>query len=183
MLAQPVPALALIAANLCAALWAFAATPGTLIYALSCALGWTLAALAEADLLTYRLPDFLTLPLIVCGLAVSQVMPEPDIVAHAAGALGGFAMFAILAAVYERMKGHEGLGLGDAKLVAAAGAWLGWQALPSVVLIGALGGILWVGVRSLFRGRELVRERIAFGAPLCAAFWLVWLYGPLIPAA
>ncbi|HVX58009.1 MAG TPA: A24 family peptidase, partial [Candidatus Saccharimonadales bacterium] len=73
----------------------------------------------------------------------------------------------------------EGIGLGDAKLLAAAGAWVGWEGLPSVVLLAALGGLLFVLGRSLRRRTMSATDRIAFGTCLCGGLWLVWLYGPL----
>jgi len=181
VLGTPVPTLLLIVADVAAATWAAASLPHTLLLPVSCALGWVLAALAVADLVAYRLPDVLTLPLIAAGLVVSRLLPDPDLAGHAIGAVLGFGIFAAVAVAYRNLRGREGLGLGDAKLAAAAGAWLGWQALPSVVLVAALGGILWVALRYLIQGRASLGERIAFGVPLCAAFWLAWIYGPLLP--
>ena len=75
------------------------------------------------------------------GLAVAWAVDPGLLGDHALGALAGFASLAVIASVYRRVRGREGLGLGDAKLLAAAGAWLGWQALPSVVLIAAASGL------------------------------------------
>jgi len=61
--------------------------------------------------------------------------------------------------------------LGDAKLLAVAGAWLGWTALPSVVVLACAGGLAWAALRLLRRGHEGLAEPIAFGLPLCAATW------------
>jgi leader peptidase (prepilin peptidase)/N-methyltransferase len=61
--------------------------------------------------------------------------------------------------------------------VAAAGAWLGWQALPLVVLIACAAAFVWIGLAVMLRGRAALHDEIAFGVPLCVAFWLVWLYG------
>nr|WP_282957627.1 A24 family peptidase [Silicimonas algicola] len=85
------------------------------------------------------------------------------------GAATGFALFAILGAAYHRRFGVEGLGGGDAKLLAAAGAWLGWQPLPFVVLIASAGTL---AVVLLSRSK---RRDIAFGPGLALAFALVWL--------
>lgn len=162
-------------------IWAWITVPMPIVLPLTCVLGWTLVALAACDAMTYRLPDMLILPLIVVGLALSWWLPEGDIMGHVIGALAGFAIFALIAFAYERARGHEGLGLGDAKLAAASGAWLGWEALPSVILVGAVGGLLFVAVRYATRGRDALGSPVPFGVPLCFAFWLTWLYGPLVP--
>jgi leader peptidase (prepilin peptidase)/N-methyltransferase len=73
---------------------------------------------------------------------------------------------------YARLRGREGLGLGDAKLLAVAGAWLGWRALPVVVVIACGAGLGWAAVRLLMRGRTGLAEPIAFGAPLSVAIWI-----------
>jgi leader peptidase (prepilin peptidase)/N-methyltransferase len=73
----------------------------------------------------------------------------------------------------------DGLGLGDAKLLGAGGAWLGWAPLPSVLVIACLASIVWVAVRRLSQGPRALQSPIAFGAPLALAIWIVWLYGPL----
>ena len=59
-----------------------------------------------------------------------------------------------------------------------AGAWLGWQALPYVILLACAVGMTWVGVAALRRGKEALAERIPFGVALCLAIWIIWLYGP-----
>ena len=87
---------------------------------------------------------------------------------------------ALIASVYRRVRGREGLGLGDAKLLAAAGAWLGWQALPSVVLIAAACGLALALATALGGGKLGWTSRIAFGPHLALAFWLVWLFGPVV---
>jgi leader peptidase (prepilin peptidase)/N-methyltransferase len=143
-------------------------------------LAWGLLALAAVDVAVFRLPDALTLPLTGLGLLLAWLLPAadgwPD---HLAGSVAGYGFLALFAWGFRRLRGHDGLGLGDAKLMAVAGAWLGWRALPSVLVIGCLGGLLWwLGARILARGKAH-DPRIPFGAPLCAAIWLVWLYGPL----
>jgi leader peptidase (prepilin peptidase)/N-methyltransferase len=142
-------------------------------------LGWVLAALAAIDITTFRLPDLLTLPLAAAGLLVAWLSPVEDLKTHIVGAAVGYGVLAGLAWAYRRLRGRDGLGLGDAKLMAAAGAWLGWRPLPSVLLIACAAAFLWVGARLLLKGRAAASERIAFGAPLCLAIWIVWLYGPL----
>lgn len=132
------------------------------------------AALALFDLRRGRLPDWLTLPLAAAGLLRGWRLGV-----LADGALGcvlGFAVFAGLAVGYRRLRGREGLGFGDVKLAAAGGAWIGWQGLPSAVLLAAAAALAVAAAR----GRLQAAERIPFGAFLAPAILLVWLLGPLV---
>jgi len=141
----------------------------------SCALAWTLLALAWIDLRDLLLPDVLTLPLMVAGLAVTA-WDRPDALAdHAAAAALAWGALAGLAAAYRRLRGHDGLGGGDAKLLAAGGAWLGIAALPWVVVAGA--GLTLIAT-VVVRGRTLDRmSALPFGPGLAVAIWLWRLYG------
>ncbi len=147
----------------------------------SLALGWTLLALAAIDLRHYLLPDVLTLPLIPAGLAVAGVLDPGLLPAHALGAALGFAVFVAIAQIYRRSRGRHGLGLGDAKLLAGAGAWLGWAALPSVVVIAAVAALALALAQALGGAKLRLTGKLAFGPHLALAFWLVWLFGPLVP--
>lgn len=140
--------------------------------AVGCLLGWVLLALAVIDQRHMVLPDELTLPLAGLGLAGAWLDDPAALPAHAAGAVLGFLCFAAVGLLYRRWRGCDGLGLGDAKLLAAAGAWVSWSGLPSVVLIAALLGLGTALVRRLPR-----RARLPFGPGLAAATWLVWLDG------
>ena len=144
----------------------------------SCALGWTLLTLAAIDQRHFLLPDPLTLPLIPAGLAVAFAIDPALLVPHLVGALAGFAAFAAIGLLYRRLRHREGLGLGDAKLLAAAGAWLGWQALPGLVVVAAVCALAVALARALTGDRVSATTRIAFGSYLALAFWLVWLLGP-----
>lgn len=162
------------------ALWAAVVTSGWIIAA-SCALGWTLLTLGAIDWRTGLLPDVLTLPLIAVGLGVAYAIEPSALLGHVIGAAAGFIAFAALAEIYRRLRGRDGLGLGDAKLLGASGAWLGWNALPTVVLYAAFIGLALVLARRA-RGQAMqATDRLAFGPALAAATWLVWLYGPLVP--
>jgi leader peptidase (prepilin peptidase)/N-methyltransferase len=152
---------------------------GWLLWA-SLGLGWTLLALAAIDLRHYVLPDLLTLPLIPAGLAVALALDPALLPGHALGALLGFGAFALIGELYRRLRGRHGLGLGDAKLLAAAGAWLGWAALPGVVLIGAALALALALAQALGGAKLVLTGQVAFGPHLALAFWLVWLLGPLI---
>ena len=137
--------------------------------ALAVILGWA----AWIDFKRMILPDWLTLPLIPAGLALAwaQEQPLPE---RVIGAVAGYAAFAGIAWIYRRWRGRDGLGLGDAKLLAAAGAWTGWASLPSVVLVGSVTALVWVLV-----ARPDPQKPFPFGPFLAAGFWLVWKFGPL----
>jgi leader peptidase (prepilin peptidase) / N-methyltransferase len=148
----------------------------------SLALGWTLLALAAIDLRHYWLPDRLTLPLVPAGLVVAWLIDPARLGDHLIGALAGFLAFAGIAWAYRRLRRRAGLGLGDAKLLAAAGAWLGWQALPGLVVVAAALALAVALIRAAFGARLAATTRIAFGPYLALALWLSWLYGPLVLA-
>ncbi len=134
------------------AVWAAMLTESGDLWA-SCALGWLLLALAAADWRTYLLPDPLVLALALAGFAASAVLMPAALVDHVIGAGAGFLVFAAVAALYRRWRGREGLGLGDAKLLGALGAWVSWEGLPSVVLIGALSALSAALLQGLVRRR------------------------------
>lgn len=171
------------------ALWA-AAVVGTgpealAALVLTCLLGWGLLALAVTDWRVLLLPDALTLPLIALGLGATFRLDAGALADHAIGAVAGWGAFAGLAWLYRILRGREGLGGGDATLLAAGGAWLGWAALPGVVLLASLLGLAEALLRRVRPGEEggagpAGPGRIAFGPWLAAAIWLSWLYGPLI---
>ncbi|MFZ5962173.1 prepilin peptidase [Thalassococcus sp. BH17M4-6] len=136
--------------------------------ALSLALAGVLAALAIVDLRQKRLPDALTLPLIAAGLVFAWA--EGRLADGLIGAALGYGVFWLIGELHFRRHGTEGLGLGDAKLFAAAGAWLGWAALPFVLLIAAMGGLGAAALRGTGRGTAL-----AFGPWLALGFAVVWV--------
>lgn len=144
----------------------------------SCLLGWTLLALAWIDARWMILPDVLTLPLLLAGLGITWLR-EPDAVfRHAAGAAAGYLALRGVAVAYRALRGRDGMGTGDAKLLAAAGAWLGLTPLPWVVLLAAIGGLVMAGLL-VVRGRQpRMTTALPFGPCLAAALWLLWLHGP-----
>lgn len=140
-----------------------------------CVLGWGLLALAWTDARTMLLPDALTLPFLLLGLGATLWLTPEDIAGHALAAAIGVTAFVLVAGAYRRLRGIPGLGLGDAKLLGVAGAWLGLGALPLVVLLAALLGLGWAGLRAV-RGADISRtSAIAFGPCLAAAIWIARL--------
>ncbi len=162
------------------AVWAIMALPPALVWP-GCALGWTMLAASLIDFRHLILPDSLVLPLVPAGIALhALIVPDhwPD---HVIGAAAGFLGFALIRQIYGRLRGREGLGLGDVKLLAAAGAWVGWVGLPSVVFLAAAFVLTGLAAGRLV-GRAVDRTaEIPFGPALALAVWLVWLYGPLVP--
>jgi len=161
------------------AAWAALTVDGALLW-VSILLGWTLLTLAAMDLRSMILADGLTLPLIAGGLATIAVIDPSLLPLHALAAVAGFALMAGIAFAYKRLRGRDGLGGGDAKLMAGAGAWTGLSGLGSVLLTGAVGALALALVSSaLGRKRLRAASEIPFGAALAAGLWLTWLYGPL----
>lgn len=164
-----------------AVLWAALALPLELVWAGSL-LGWWLIALSAIDRRAMLLPDALTLPLVLAGLAVTYLVAPGAVVHHAGGALAGFALIAAVGWAYRRLRGRDGIGLGDAKLAAAAGAWVSWSGLPSVILIASLSGIAFVVLSWFLGSRQPLEARIPFGPHLAVGIWIVWLHGPVLIA-
>src|ERR1700730_10084193 len=108
---------------------------------LDCLLGWWLLALGWIDLRCWLLPDALTLPLIIAGLAASFIFNPDQLTERALGAALGYLSLMAIAVLYRALRGREGLGGGDAKLLAASGAWVGAAALPQVILLAALSAL------------------------------------------
>jgi leader peptidase (prepilin peptidase)/N-methyltransferase len=165
-------------AALAIALWSGLLFSGALLWA-SCFLGWALLALAATDLRYFILPDFVTWPLMAAGLLVHLFLDPDAISGYLIGAATGYAFVRLLRFAYRRWRGREGMGLGDAKLLAAAGAWISWQGLPSVLLIASLSGLTVVLLRSWWTRKLDPGQAVAFGVFLAAGLWIVWLYGPL----
>jgi leader peptidase (prepilin peptidase)/N-methyltransferase len=160
------------------AVWAATVFAGASLW-VSCVLGWTLLALAVVDHKHFILPDFLTLPLIPFGLIATWAIGPAALFDHVAGVVIGFGFIVILREGYRRWRGREGIGVGDAKLLAASGAFVAWQALPSVILIASLAALGVVVLRTLQGTSMSLTDRMPFGTFLCLATWIVWLYGPL----
>jgi leader peptidase (prepilin peptidase) / N-methyltransferase len=144
----------------------------------SFALAAALIALSEFDRRTFRLPDAITVPLALCGVLAAAVMGKGWIW-HLVSAALGLALILLVDLGYRAWRGRPGIGLGDGKLLAASGAWLGAEALPTVLLwacVSALGALLLMHVS----GRQVgARTAVPFGSFLAFGTWLVWCLGPL----
>ncbi len=160
--------------------WAATVQQGWLLVS-SALFGWVLIALSWIDMRTLRLPDSLTLPLLLLGLSFAPVFDPENWIGHFVGAATSFTVFAALTVLYRRIRGVEGLGLGDAKLAAALGAFVSWVGMPGTVFMAAMLALLNVLVRALIGKPVGPAEAIPFGPFLCLGAWITWLYGPLMP--
>ena len=149
------------------------------------ALTGTLIALTFIDIDEQLLPDNITLPLLWAGLAFNLLAGEHGFVSLQDAVIGAIAGYLSLWTVYWLFKlltGKEGMGYGDFKLLAALGAWLGWQMLPLIILlsavVGAVIGFAMIGL--LGRDKQVP---IPFGPYLAAAGWIALLWGPQLAAA
>ena len=165
-------------ATLALAAWSAWLLPGLLAWA-GFGLGASLLVLAAIDRRHRLLPDEIALPLIPAGLAVAWWIDPANLAPHAAGAIAGFVFIMAVRWAYARLRGREGIGIGDAKLMAAAGAWVSWEGLPTVILLAAGLGLLFSLVEAA-RSRPLTAQQaVAFGPYIALGLWTVWLYGPL----
>ena len=135
--------------------------------------GFALIALAFIDAETGYLPDAITLPLIGAGIAANAASLFVPLADALIGAAAGFVLFYAIGEIYARLRKRDGLGLGDAKLLAAIGAWTGWPLLPAVVFLAALGTLAFVAARRAARPDEA----IPFGPGLCAAGFVALFFG------
>jgi leader peptidase (prepilin peptidase)/N-methyltransferase len=143
---------------------------------IDCLLGWWLLALGWIDLRSYLLPDALTLPLVVAGLAGAVWLDPASLPAAALGAALGYLGLRTVAWAYHLVRGREGIGQGDAKLLAASGAWLGAAALPQVILFSASAALVAALGLRLAGARIGARSALPFGPFLASATWLLWLF-------
>lgn len=147
------------------------------------ALGFAMALITLADMRHFRVPDVVSLPAIAVGaLANVAVFHSADwrggLYESVIGAGLASGAFYLLRAAYYRFRGVEGLGLGDVKLAAVAGAWLGLEPLPMLVLVAAIAALAAVLMRAIMTpGVRIDRSSaIPFGSFLAPAILLFWLW-------
>ena len=173
------PVVELVAGALAvAAVWQFGAGWKGLA---ACAFLWTLLALAFIDADTQLLPDDLTLPLLWGGLVANLFGLFVPLASAVIGAIAGYLVLWAVYWLFKLVRGKEGMGYGDFKLLAALGAWLGWPMLPQIVLVssvlGAVGGILMI----VLRGRDKAVP-LPYGPWLAGAGAVALFFGPAINA-
>lgn len=170
------PLIELLCAGL--GLWALAVEGSLGTALITAGFGWALLLIALIDAEHLWLPDVLTWPLLGGGLAAAWLM-QPELVHRLMGALVGYGSLWLIAAVYRRLRGREGLGGGDPWLFAATGAWVGWTGLPSVLLWACLAGFSLVLARLITRRPVSGEDELPLGVFLALGAWLTWLYGPI----
>ena len=158
---------------------ALALMPGTAgwLWAL---FGWLLLPLALLDARHFWLPDRLNLLLAIIGLPLAGPMLDTLLLDRWIGAVAGGVLLAAIAWAYRRYRGGDGMGGGDPKLVAAIGAWTGWQPLPLLLLLASLGGIVWALATKGKEDRPLAERPVPFGLFACVAAWLAVPLWPVI---
>lgn len=146
------------------------------ISAAALVLTWALITLTFIDFDHQLLPDSITLPLLWGGLLLSLTGMWVDSHSAIIGAAAGYLTLWVVYWLFKLATGKEGMGQGDFKLLAMLGAWLGWQALPVVILLSSLVSAA-VGLSMvLFLGRDK-NIPIPFGPYLAAAGWLALIWG------
>ena len=140
---------------------------------------WALVALAAIDFDTQLLPDSITLPLLWSGLVFNLAGTYVPLETAVVGAMAGYLSLWSVYWVFKLATGKEGMGYGDFKLLAALGAWLGWQMLPAIILLSSVVGAA-VGLTLIVAVRHGRNVPIPFGPYLAAAGVIAVFWGPQI---
>ena len=139
-----------------------------------CILLTILAVLSWIDVRSYRLPNILTLPLIAIGFLFTYLTPSGSLWSSMIGATIGYTGFIVLEYAFRYLYQKEGLGRGDAKLLAAGGAWCGWFGLPYILLIASLCGLVFTQMPS-YKNKAVSDDlKIPFGPFLAFAIAVIW---------
>ncbi len=151
-----------------------------LVAAISCLLGWTMLAIAISDAERLIVPDVLSLPSVPAGLIVTRALAEPQVrdtlvLEHLGAAVFGAVILYAIRHLYYFHRRREGLGLGDVKLAAVAGAWTGFQGLSHVLLLACVLAIICVVLANLRNLRGIEGASVVpFGVFLGPSIWFVW---------
>lgn len=152
---------------------------------LGAGLALLMLAIAVVDARRFIIPDSLNAAALVLGLANAAVGPDGPWQGVGAAALRGLVLalsFWALRALYRRLRGRDGLGLGDVKLAAVAGVWLDVPMIPAAIEIAALSALAAYGLHTWRSGRPLrIAARLPFGLFLAPAVWLAWLLQVWLP--
>ena len=163
-----------VLAGLCA--WHFGYGPW-LVFTLFAT--WLLLAAAMIDADTTLLPDSLNYWLLWAGLLAAVVGVSPVSLSDAViGAMAGYLSLWSVYWLFKLITGKEGMGYGDFKLLAALGAWVGWQYLPVIILLSSVVGLVFAIAMMMFSGEK--RTQIPFGPYLATAGWIALLWGDSI---
>ena len=138
--------------------------------------GWLLIAMTFIDIDTQFLPDDLTYPLLWIGLIANTQSLFASLQDAVIGAAAGYMVLWLVNALYKLVRGHDGMGGGDFKLLAALGAWMGWQLLPVIILLSSVVGSV-IGIGTIVAARLGFNHKIPFGPYLAGAGLVALLYG------
>lgn len=153
--------------------WLFGPTlPGFAVIGL----GWTLLTLTVIDQRTQLLPDIIVLPLLWVGLLLNLHSGFVSLEQAVVGAVAGYMSLWIIYQLFKLATGKEGMGFGDFKLLAALGAWFGWMALPAIVLLSSMVGLVWA-IALRLRGSMQAGQAMPFGPFLAIAGWIYIVAG------
>lgn len=145
-------------------------------------LTWALITLTVIDFDTQLLPDSITLPLLWAGLIINSFGLITDLPSALWGAVFGYLSLWCVFWLFKIITGKEGMGYGDFKLLAALGAWAGWQMLPLIIILSSLvGAVIGLGL-ILLRGRDK-NIPIPFGPYLAIAGWIALMWGDRLVAS
>jgi leader peptidase (prepilin peptidase)/N-methyltransferase len=156
--------------------WRFGFSAAALGALLFC---WAMVALAFIDLDTFYLPDSITLLLLWTGLVFNVFAVFADLRSAVIGAAAGYLVLWSVFWLYKLATGKDGMGYGDFKLLAAIGAWLGWKALPLVILLSSFVGAI-IGISLIVFARHQKQTPIPFGPYLAVAAVVALFHGTAI---
>ena len=159
--------------------WHFSASPALLGAML---LTWALIALTMIDIDHQLLPDDITLPLLWLGLLLNLFGTFASLGDAVIGAMAGYIALWSVYWLFKLLTGKEGMGYGDFKLLAALGAWFGWQVLPLIILLSSLVGAI-VGIGLMVARNQGKDIPIPFGPYLAAAGWIAMIWGDSMTSA
>jgi leader peptidase (prepilin peptidase)/N-methyltransferase len=137
---------------------------------------WSLLVLSVIDFEHKLLPDSITLPFLWLGIIANMFGLFTDIYSSLYGAIFGYLILWFVYIGFKLLTGKEGMGHGDFKLLAMLGAWLGWQALPLIIILSSLVGSL-VGICLILFKSHAKSQPIPFGPYLAVAGWIALIYG------
>ena len=137
---------------------------------------WFLIALSGIDIKTQLLPDNLTFPFLWLGIIFNLFATYTDLNSSVLGAIFGYLALWSVFHLFKLITGKEGMGYGDFKLLAALGAWLGWQVLPLIILLSSAVGAV-IGIFMIVSKLQERSQPIPFGPYLAVAGWIAMLYG------
>ena len=143
---------------------------------------WALIALTMIDAKTQLLPDNITLPLLWLGILINSSNTFTDLQSSVYGAIIGYLILWSIYKLFKLLTGKEGMGYGDFKLLAALGAWMGWQMLPQIILLSSLVGTI-IGISMIILKRQEKGTAIPFGPYLAIAGWIAFVWGAEINQA